>query len=122
MFWIDDSAQLRPASRHLIDSEADAVLISAITLWEVAKLVQLGRLSLSVPLDSWVEQALAYPKVQVAPLSPAIAIGSSTLPQPFHKDPADEIIVATARVLNCPLLTYDGKILAYPFVPLAGVA
>lgn len=119
VFWVNESEQLRPPSRVAIDSEVDSILISAITLWEIAKLVQLGRLSLSIPLEQWLDQALAYPRVQVVPLSPAISIASTELPQPFHKDPADEIIVATSRVLNCPLVTYDGKILAYPFVRLS---
>ena len=70
-------------------------------------------------VGDWIEHALAHPKVQVVPLSPAIVVDSTTLPQPFHKDAADELIVATARTLSCPLVTYDDKILAYPFVPLA---
>lgn len=119
VFWINESEQLRPATRLLIEGESDSIMISSITLWEVAKLVQLGRLQLSMPATEWLDQALAYPKVQVVPLSPAIAIESTVLPQPFHKDPADEIIVATARMLGCPIVTYDGKILAYPFVALA---
>jgi PIN domain nuclease of toxin-antitoxin system len=116
VFWINESEQLKAATQALIEAESDSILISSITLWEVAKLVQLGRLALSLPVTEWLEQALAYPKVQVVPLSPVIAIESTVLPPPFHKDPADEIIVATARVLGCPLVTYDGKILAYPFV------
>jgi PIN domain nuclease of toxin-antitoxin system len=118
VFWVNEAERLRPVTRRLIEAEADSILISSITLWEIAKLVQLGRLSLSLPVTEWLEQALAYPKVRVVPLSPTIAIESTVLPQPFHKDPADEIIVATARVLGCPLVTYDGKIVAYPFVTL----
>jgi PIN domain nuclease of toxin-antitoxin system len=119
IFWVNESEQLRPSSRSTIDAEVDALLVSAITLWEIAKLVQLGRLVLTSPVEEWLDQALAYPLVQVVPLSPSVAIESTRLPQPFHKDPADEIIVATARSFNYPLLTYDGKIRAYPFVSLA---
>ena len=116
VFWVNGSKQLRPSTQAVIDAEPEAILVSAITLWEIAKLVQLGRLILTSPVEDWLDQALAYPLVQVVPLSPAVAIESTRLPPPFHKDPADEIIVATARLLNCPLLTYDGKILGYPFV------
>ena len=113
-----------PAFEHLnaaerIEREPEAIALSAISLWEIAKLVQSGRLELIVPLEDWLEQALAYPKVVIVPLSPAIAICSTRLPPPFHKDPADEIIVASALVLGCGLLTYDGKIRQYPHVLLA---
>lgn len=116
MFWVNGSEQLRPTTRAVIQAEPNAIFISAITIWEIAKLVQLGRLVLSSPVEDWLDQALAYPLVQVVPLSPLVAIESTRLPQPFHKDPADEIIVATARSMKCPLVTYDRKMLAYPFV------
>lgn len=119
VFWVNDSPQLRASTRATFASETEAIFVSAITLWEIAKLVQLGRLELESPVQDWLDLALAYPLVQVVPLSPSVAIESTRLPQPFHKDPADEIIVATARSFNYPLVTYDGKILAYPYVPLA---
>ena len=50
------------------------------------------------------QQALAYPGMRLIELSPEIAIESTRLPQPFHRDPADQIIVATARILNCQLI------------------
>ncbi len=62
------------------------------------------------------EQALGYPGVQLIPLSPEVAIESTRLPGDFHRDPADQIIVATARIFDCPLLTLDEKILGYPHV------
>jgi PIN domain nuclease of toxin-antitoxin system len=77
-----------------------------------------GKLSLKVPVDLWIDQALAYPGIQLLPLDPKIAIASTQLPPPFHNDPADQIITATARDLNCPLATDDGKILVYPHVQL----
>jgi PIN domain nuclease of toxin-antitoxin system len=52
-------------------------------------------------------------------LTPQIAVDSAHLPPPFHRDPADQVIVATARVLGCPLVTLDGRIRAYPHVTLA---
>jgi PIN domain nuclease of toxin-antitoxin system len=118
IWWVNQSDQLRAGTLQRIETESDAVAVSAISLWEIAKLVQGGRLQLSIPIQDWMEQALAYPKVVVLPLSPAIAVESTRLPQPFHKDPADELIVASARVLACPLITYDGKILNYPHVQL----
>jgi len=67
-------------------------------------------------VEDWVRDALAYPGVQLLPLTPDIAIESTRLPDPFHKDPADRILVATARVLNLSVLTEDRKILAYAHV------
>jgi PIN domain nuclease of toxin-antitoxin system len=116
IFWVNGSARLLEETRTRIEAEPDALGVSAITLWEIAMLVQLGRLELTLPIEIWLEQALAYPKVVVVPLSPAIVVESARLPAPFHKDPADEIIVATARVLSAPLVTYDGKMLSYPHV------
>lgn len=63
-------------------------------------------------------QALAYPGIRLLELTPEIAIESTQLPQPFHKDPADQIIVATARSHNIPLVTCDAKIRAYPHIQL----
>lgn len=64
------------------------------------------------------DTALAYPGIQLVEFTPAIAIESTQLPGEFHRDPADQIIVATARILECPLLTVDDKILKYPHVIL----
>jgi PIN domain nuclease of toxin-antitoxin system len=118
IWWVNQSDRLRAETLERIETEPDAVAVCAISLWEIAKLVQMGRLQLSISVEDWIEQALAYSKVVVVPLSPAIAVESTRLPQPFHKDPADELIVASARVLSCPLMTYDGKILNYPHVQL----
>ena len=68
--------------------------------------------------DDWLAQALSYPGVRPIDLSPAICVESTQLPGSFHRDPADQLIVATARVLDAVLVTADAKILAYPFVKL----
>ena len=88
--------------------------VSAISCWEVAKLVQYGRLELACPLEEWMEQALAYSGVHLLELTPRIATESTKLPGSFHRDPADQIIVATARIYDIPLLTVDSRILQYP--------
>ncbi len=90
--------------------------MSVICCWEVAKLVALGRLVLPRPLDEWIDRALAYPGIRLLDLTPRIAIEANRLPGSFHRDPADQIIVATARVFDIPLVTSDQQILAYPHV------
>jgi PIN domain nuclease of toxin-antitoxin system len=93
--------------------------ISAITLWEVAKAVQVGHLSLPEDVERWIEEAIAYPGIAVVPLDARIVTESTRLPGQFHRDPADQMIVATARVLDATLLTVDKQILAYEHVKLA---
>lgn len=83
---------------------------------EVAKLVEYDRLTLPCPVAEWLDQALGYPGISLLELTPRIVVESTQLPKDFHKDPADQLIVATARILDCPLLTADVKILNYPHV------
>ena len=89
------------------------VFISAISVWELSMLVAKGRVTLSKSIHQWVEDSLSQPGVNLSLLTPAIAIESSFLPGEFHGDPADRIIVATARLNNLILLTRDRKILQY---------
>lgn len=94
----------------------DQLLMSVISVWEVAKLVEKNRLRLSIEIDQWVEQALNMSHFQLLPLSPEIAIESTRLPQPFHQDPSDQMIVASARLFDATVLTVDQQILSYPHV------
>jgi PIN domain nuclease of toxin-antitoxin system len=87
-----------------------------IFCWEVAKLIELKRISFEIDVHDWINQALSYPGIQLIEFSPRIAVESTKLPGEFHRDPADQIIVATARVHDCPLLTMDQKILDYKHV------
>jgi PIN domain nuclease of toxin-antitoxin system len=120
VWWVHDESKLTHAQLELIkNNEVDGIGISAISLWEVAKLVEHKRLILPCPLIEWFEQALSYPGVRVLELTPEIALESTQLPGEFHLDPADQIIVATARVQDCPLVTSDEKILHYPHVEIA---
>jgi len=92
------------------------ILVSAISAWEIAVSVGKGRLTLAMDVEDWLGHAAALPGVRFVPLDRHTAVQSVRLPEPFHQDPADRIIVATARGLNLPLLTIDEKILAYRHV------
>lgn len=117
VWWVADDPALTDHRREqLRDHEPIGLGVSVISCWEVAMLVAGHRLALPVPVDDWVRGALAYPGVRLLPLSPEIAIESTRLPDPFHKDPADRILVATARLLDIEIVTEDRKILAYPHV------
>jgi PIN domain nuclease of toxin-antitoxin system len=87
--------------------------VSVISCWEVAKLVELKRLELRCPVAEWIQQSLAYPGIRLLYLTPRIAVESTQLPGTFHRDPADQIIVATSRIRGYSLLTADAKILQY---------
>ena len=79
-------------------------------------LVAKGRLQLSKPVGEWIEEALSPPEMHLLPLTPAIAVASTTLPGNVQPDPADRIIIATARAYDVALVTADREIRAYPHV------
>ena len=110
------------SDRHRqIVSEATAAAplwVSDITLWEIATLHGLGRIELDLPLRDWLERATAPPLVQRASIAPAVAAEVAALPDSFHRDPADRIIVATARTMGATLLTQDRRILDAKLVPV----
>ena len=120
VWWVHGDERLTKAQVESISAnEKDVIGVSAISCWEIAKLVEYGRLDLPCLLEEWFEQALAYPGIQLLPLTPKIAIESTRLPGEFHPDPADQIMVATARAYSCKLMTSDEKILKYPHVKIA---
>ena len=113
VWWVNDSPRLTEQHKLWIENyQSQGLGISVISCWEVAKLVEKNRLILSVPVDEWLQTALAYPGIQLLDLSVPIVVQSTQLAG-FHNDPADQIIVATAKVFDCFLLTADGKILNY---------
>ena len=87
--------------------------VSVISVWEVALLEARGRISLRMDCAGWIREALATPGLSLAPLTPEIAVESTRLPGGLHGDPADRIIVATARAYGARLLTKDRKLLDY---------
>jgi PIN domain nuclease of toxin-antitoxin system len=119
VWWVHGDRNLpEPFAEEIGRRESEGLGVSAISCWEVAKLVEYGRLVLPYPVEEWMEKALAYPSVRLLELTPRIAIESTRLPAPFHTDPADQIIVATARTSDSAVVTLDGKIRAYSHVRL----
>ena len=92
------------------------LLVSAISCWEVAMLVNRGRLALSLDVERWLALLASHPAVRLLGLDPAVAVAATRLPEPFHADPADRFLVAQARELGIPLLSADNKILSYGHV------
>lgn len=117
VWWVHDNRRLTKAQIEVIEAnEMNIIGVSAISCWEIAKLVEYRRLELPCSLSEWFEQALSYPGIRLLELTPEIAIESTQLPGEFHRDPADQIIVATARVHDCPLVTSDSRLLKYPHI------
>jgi PIN domain nuclease of toxin-antitoxin system len=92
------------------------LLLSAISPWEFSKLLEKGRLGISCDPEKWIIAALDIPKLRLVHLSPMIAYRSTILPKPFQGDPADQIIVATAREENATILSKDKNIQTYEYV------
>jgi PIN domain nuclease of toxin-antitoxin system len=115
--WYVEGERARLSSRidPAIESAAERgdVLISAMSVWEIAQLDALRRLELAVEVRTWVARALSLPGVRFENLSPAIAIESTRLPGTPHRDPADRMLIATARLTGASLVTCDTRVLAY---------
>lgn len=119
IWWSQEDSQLSAYQRDEIeDARIDGVGVCTISLIEIARLVQKGRIILPKLIHEWFDIALAQQGVILISITPEIAIDAANLPGSFHKDPADRIIVATARAYDCPLVTADKEILAYPEVKL----
>ena len=118
LWWLHDpsrlSAQVRQALRA---AEKDAgIMVSVISVWEVATKCSLGKLILPMQVEEWFSLARAYRGIIIEPVSAEDAIASACLPGAFHKDPADRIIVALTRRHKATLVTADSLIRAYPHV------
>lgn len=117
VWWVHADTHLCQEHLSILQEHEDKGLgVSVISCWEVAKLVEHNRMSLPCTIADWFEQALNYPGITLFDFTPLIAIESTQLPGEFHRAPADQIIVATARFHNLPLLTTDSKIVNYPHV------
>lgn len=119
IWWVSEDQQLSPKAKIAIDNEIEAggdMLVSSITAWEIAMLVEKGRLTLSMDVDSWIGIGGNIEHVRFIPVDNKVAIESTRLFGEFQKDPADRMIVAFARTLSAKLVTEDEKIRAYRHV------
>jgi PIN domain nuclease of toxin-antitoxin system len=109
IWWVDQDARLGARTIAVLDSlpRDQRPFLCDISLWEVAMLAERGRLELDLPLGEWLEAAAHPRSVQVVPVDPRIAAVVATLPDSFHRDPADRLIVATSRALGLPVLSHD---------------
>ncbi len=120
-YLLDTSVWLRGAAepetvpedvRQLLEDRDTPFGLSAISLWEVGKKHQLGKLELKKELGAWLREAVAT-HIQLLPLTSDVVTDAMNLPDFPNRDPADELIVATARVHKLTLLTTDTKLKGY---------
>jgi PIN domain nuclease of toxin-antitoxin system len=117
-FWsLTEPENLSKAALDIIQrTETDRRSIASVSIWELAMSVARGRIEIKMTAEQWLDYAVHKTGLRVLELTPKVAVESCELPGNFHGDPADRIIVATARVNGATLVTRDQKMLGYPHV------
>jgi PIN domain nuclease of toxin-antitoxin system len=110
---VNDPGTIQPAVLEVLRTQEEIFGLSAISLWEIGKKVQINKLKLAKDLPAWFSDALA-PNISLLPLTAGIVADAMRLPDFPNRDPGDELVVATARVHNLTLLTTDTKLKGYP--------
>jgi len=107
--------RLSPKSTTRIEEaqQNQGLYLSDISLWEISMLASKGRITLDQPTLQWLKYAIKISDIQLIRLLPEIVVESTELPGNFHGDPADRLLIATARILEFTLATHDEKMLAY---------
>jgi PIN domain nuclease of toxin-antitoxin system len=118
LWWVNDPATLSKKALKAIDAavKSRSVHVSCISSWEIALLVERGRLRLALDVRDWLCRCEALPFLTFVPVDSAIAVESVRLPDFPYADPADRIIAATALSLGAALVTKDAKLQNYPHV------
>ena len=118
-FWfVSCPEQLPQSTAACLERErrADGLGVSVMSCWELGVLVALGKLRLSIDVLDWITRSLTAPGIRELAITPRIAVESTRLPGTFHRDPADRILVATARETGAQIVTKDQRILTYAHV------
>ncbi len=118
IWWVNEAKRLSPSANAAINGEASGgrILVSSISAWEMALLVKVGRIAFTGGIPAWLAQVQRFRPMAFIPVDNEIGIEAVNLPGEFHKDPADRIIVATARKFGAPIITADEKIRGYRHV------
>ena len=115
VWWVANDPRMSKRAKTVVEKAARRgdLWVSMISIWEVAKKVEKRRLVLDRPLDLWLEEAVAVDGLRWSELTRPVLLESCRLPPPFHGDPADQLIVATARHLGASVVTKDERIRGY---------
>lgn len=115
--WTQEEPQrLGPRTKRLVLGAEHETAISPMSTVEIARLVAAGEIELSIALAEWVTRSMADLAARTIAVSHEVAMEAYALPGSFHRDPADRVLVATARQDGLTLVTADDRILAYPHV------
>ena len=120
IWWMLGEPSLSQRERDALDAllPENRPVLSDISLWEFATLVDMGRVKIRKSVEEWLLIAASPATVKIQPITPTIFAEMNRLPADFHRDPADRLIVATARCLKLPLATQDRKIRSSRMIPL----
>ena len=115
VWWLNDPASLSPKAKRAIAKEAarNDIVVSAISVLEIATLTRRGRLQLAVPVDAWLADVQLLPELRIEPVTAPIAQMAGSFGDDMHGAPADRVIAATAMALNAALVTADAKLRGY---------
>ena len=118
IWWVTKDRRLSRRAKTAVERAAarGELYLSIFSVWEMAKKVEKGQLALDRPLDEWLDDALEIEGLQLVELTRPIVVDSCKLPLPFHGDPADQLIVSTARSLSATLITKDTRLRDYAHV------
>lgn len=115
VLWLFNGSDIAPEVRDRLTeaSARKALHVSPISAWEIGMLAAKERIALSIPVQDWIDQVYKHPGISTAALSEQVLVASSFLPGAMHGDPADRILIATARAEGLTLVTRDSLILSY---------
>ena len=119
VWWVDSPTKLPPKVQKIIEKvikKEEKLIVSAISVWEIFMLVKKGKLGFAIDINAWLQKIESMMFLEFIPVDNQIAAKSVNLPGKFHNDPADRIIIATAREYGAKLVTSDQKILNYRHV------
>ena len=117
IWYVSTPGRLSPTSRQALDEDValgKRLLVSSISIWEVALLHSKDRVELNTSIEDWVARAEAVPFLRFVPVDNRVALRSVLLPPPLHQDPADRILAATAQIYGAVLVTADARLRNYP--------
>jgi len=119
VWWVSDPRQIPARARRLVQDavgRSQQIAVSSISMWEIAQLVERGRLELAIDAETWLTAVQSLPFLTFVPVDSAIAIRAVNLPDFPNRDPADRFIVATALSLGATLITADRRMRGYDAV------
>ena len=115
LMWYSQGIELTSQQVNLIDQAItnSSLYISAISIWEITMLANKGKIVINIPIKDWINKLLLISKIKIIDLSPDTLIESVLLPNYEYRDPADRLIIASVRLTNSVLMTFDQKIINY---------